>query len=91
MLFFTQKALDVLTWEVYAGEGESSFTHFDDDGTTFAFEQGKYAATRLNCVFKGKKMSLAIETLHNGTPELTSKRTNEYTIFGLPKGVKVVK
>ena len=91
MLFSTQKALDELTWEVYAGEGESSFTHFDDDGTTFAFEEGKYVATRLNCCYKGKKMNLAIETLHNGAPELVAKRVNQYKIFGLPKGVKVIK
>lgn len=89
MLFSTEKPLDELTWEVYAAPGEYSFTHFDDDGATFAFEQGQYVAMRMVCRYQGKKMDLAVETLHNGVPELVDRRKNLITVFGLPRGVAV--
>ncbi len=90
MLFSTEKPLDKIIWQVYADKGESSFIHFDDDGTTFAFEAGKYEATKVTGIFRGRKLRLIVENVHDGAPELVAGREHVFDIHGLPEGTEVV-
>jgi alpha-glucosidase len=39
----TAEVTDTLILHVYAGKEVSSFTHYEDDGTTFQYEQGDFA------------------------------------------------
>jgi alpha-glucosidase len=91
MLFSHQKPLKELTWEIYAAQGTTSFTHYDDDGTTFMYEQGYVATTTVTCRYDGKSMTITEDMKDNGHPELLAGRVNEYSFFGLPDGVPVIR
>ena len=91
MLFSHQKPLNELMWEIYAAQGTNSFTHYDDDGTTFMYEQGYVATTTVTCRYDGKSMTITEDLKDNGHPELLAGRVNEYSFFGLPDGVPVIR
>jgi len=48
MDYVGQKPWDPIVWEVYPG-GNSTFALYEDDGTTYAYEDGEVAVTELAC------------------------------------------
>jgi alpha-glucosidase len=44
----SQETTDLLILHVYTG-GDSSFTFYEDDGATFAYQQGEFAIRELSC------------------------------------------
>ena len=91
MLFSHQRKLNELTWEIYAAEGVNSFTHYDDDGTTFDYQRGLFATTTITCRYDGKTMDITEEINDNGHPELLDGRVNLFKFIGLPEGVRVIR
>lgn len=50
MQYTEQRTTDPLTITCYmAGDGHASYTLYEDDGTTRAYEKGAYALTTINC------------------------------------------
>lgn len=90
MQFSSEKALDELAWEVYVAEGHSAYTQYDDDGVTYAFEQGEYATTTVSCDFDGKTLTLLENVQNNGNPALLNGRVNRFKFFGLPENAQVI-
>ena len=89
MLFSHQKKLNELTWEIYVANGETSFMHYDDDGTTFEYKKGLFATTTITCRYDGEAMNITEKIEDNGHPELLAGRVNLFKFFGLPEGVSV--
>jgi alpha-glucosidase len=54
------KPWDPITLEVYPS-GTSTFTMYRDDGRTFAYRQGSYTVTRIDCNEEPTKVTLAID------------------------------
>ncbi|MGX1900503.1 glycoside hydrolase family 31 protein [Thermolongibacillus altinsuensis] len=52
-----------LTLHVYKlNEGEATYTIYDDDGLTFAYEKGEYVRQHVHAIFKADEIHLQMET-----------------------------
>lgn len=62
MQYADQRPTDPLTFTCYmAGDGLASYTLYEDDGTTFAYEKGAFALTTISCRVDGNLATVEIE------------------------------
>jgi hypothetical protein len=59
MDYVGQKPLDPLTLTIFPS-GRSSFTLYEDDGATYAYESGAYARTEFSCMEKADGIRIEI-------------------------------
>jgi alpha-glucosidase len=56
-----------LTVHIYAKKnGSSSYTLYEDDGCTFAYEEGEYLEKHISCIFEEETISIEIKNGHIG-------------------------
>ncbi len=50
MQYVEERPIDPLTFTCYmATDGETGYTHYEDDGSSFAYQQGAFAQIEVNC------------------------------------------
>jgi len=62
MDYVDQRPVDPLTLDVYPSKEESSYTLYEDDGSTLNYRDGQYSLTTYRCVKKGENILFTIET-----------------------------
>jgi alpha-glucosidase (family GH31 glycosyl hydrolase) len=65
MDFVGQKPLNRLTLAFYPN-GRSTFTLYEDDGETYAYESGAFAGTKFSCVESGEGVQIEIDSSQGG-------------------------
>ncbi len=88
--YIGQHPLDTLMMHVYP-EGESSYTLYEDDGTSYGYEDGKVAATRFGCTRDGRTIKFEVSPAEGGYEGMYKSRTYEMTFHDIakPSSVKV--
>lgn len=64
MAYTAERPLDPLTLDVYPGDG--AFTLYEDDGSTFAYEQGQFCTTTYQVHHDGGQLVLTIGQREGG-------------------------
>jgi alpha-glucosidase len=62
MQYVEQRPIDPLTFTCkMATDGETSYTHYEDDGSSFAYQQGTFAQIEVNCSVTESFVTVEIE------------------------------
>ena len=72
MQYASELPTDTLTIHVYQG-ADGTFTLYEDDGTTYAYERGEYLQIPL--IYDEKKQTLTIGAQQGYYPEAVKERT----------------
>ena len=88
MDFIGEYSLDTLKLEVYPCGG-SSYTLYEDDGVTYAYEDGKIATTRFDCNAGDKTINFTINPREGEYDGVFESRTYEITFHGIRKPARV--
>ncbi len=86
--YIEQKPLNPLTLEVYPC-GESSFTMYEDDGETYAYESGSYSSTKFECLEKKDHIEIVVNPVKGQYPEMVKERAYRVNIFGVTKPAQI--
>ncbi|MHC4191641.1 MAG: glycoside hydrolase family 31 protein [Planctomycetota bacterium] len=79
MEYTKQKPYDPLTLEIYPG-GESSFTLYEDDYETYAYESGEFARTKFRCEEMGDGILLSISAAEGAYDEMVKRRAYQLKV-----------
>ncbi len=67
MQYVDQRPTDPLTFTCYmATDGLASYTHYEDDGSTLAYQNGAFASISVNCRVQDDFVTVAIEEQFDG-------------------------
>lgn len=83
----TKHKHEVLEIHVYKGESETSFTRYEDDGESFAYEQGNYCIQQF--IHNGQQQQLTIEKAKGQRSSQYKKYVAYFHGFGAIKNVLV--
>lgn len=65
MNYIGEKVVDNLTLDIYGGKDKFEYVHYQDDGKSFDYKEGKYNLYKINVENK-EKIYINIELIHNG-------------------------
>ncbi|MEW6354787.1 MAG: TIM-barrel domain-containing protein [Planctomycetota bacterium] len=86
--YIGQKPDDELTVHVYAG-ASGAFTFYEDDGHTFAYENGGFRATQIRQEAKGNSLRVEMSAAKGSYAGALPQRRLEFVIHGLKSADKV--
>ncbi|MDD6254155.1 MAG: glycoside hydrolase family 31 protein [Bacteroidales bacterium] len=89
MQYIGEYPLDTLILKVYP-EGESTYTLYEDDGVTYAYEEGKVARTRFDCARNEKDIVFTVRGREGSYDRVFESRTYELSFNGVCKPSKVM-
>ena len=80
---------DEISIEVYPSEAQSTFTLYEDDGTTLDYQKGEYSTVRLTCHAENGTITLGLDA-HKGKhfASIQHVRFNVHGIEGMPRQVR---
>lgn len=88
MQYIGEYPLDTLVLKVYP-EGESSYTLYEDDGVTYAYEEGKVSRTRFECRKNEKNIVFTVRAREGSYDGVFENRIYEMTFHDVPKPSRV--
>ena len=90
MDYVGQKPLDALSLHVVPGKN-SAFTLYEDDGLTFAWQQGEVARTLITCTTEGPAVTLTIAPREGAYAGMPARRSFEVWLYldTPPQGVEL--
>ncbi len=80
MQYVGEQPVDALSLHVYP-HGESAFTLYEDDGTSYAYEEGKVAETRITCRATSDGVDLAIAPRAGAYDGMPERRTFDVWLY----------
>ena len=91
MQYIGQKPLDTLTVKVYPKEASTtSYIMYEDDGETYAYEDGGIAETRFECKKNGQKVEFSVLPVKGSYKGMYMSRTYKLEIESAQRPSKVM-
>ncbi|MBR2498041.1 MAG: glycoside hydrolase family 31 protein, partial [Parabacteroides sp.] len=91
MQYIGQKPLDTLTVKVYPKEASTtSYSMYEDDGETYAYEDGGIAETRFECKKNGQKVEFSVLPVKGSYKGMYMSRTYKLEIESAQRPSKVM-
>lgn len=90
MQYIGQKPLDTLIVKVFPKEATTSYTMYEDDGETYAYENGGIAETRFECKKSGQKIEFTVQPVKGSYKGMYTSRTYELEIDAAQRPSKVL-
>jgi len=73
---------------VFAG-ADNSFTLYEDDGATTAYQNGQFATTRIEQTFVGQKMTVIVNPAEGDASILPAERQISFAIHGVTENCQI--
>lgn len=87
--FIGEHSLDTIELKIYPHQ-TSSYTLWEDDGITFAYEQGNLSKTKIDCVDTQRNTEITLHPVEGQYEGMPKKRTWEVEIFSGKKPARVL-
>ena len=78
--FIGENALDTIELRIYPCQS-SSYTLWEDDGITFAYEKGDFSKTKIDCADAGQNTEIIFNPIEGQYEGMPKERTWELEIF----------
>jgi alpha-glucosidase len=78
--FIGEHPLDTIELRIYPHQ-TSSYTLWEDDGITFAYEEGKLSKTKIDCRESGKETTITLNAVVGSYDGMPLQRTWELRVF----------
>jgi alpha-glucosidase (family GH31 glycosyl hydrolase) len=87
--FIDEHSLDIIELKIYP-HLTSSYTLWEDDGITFAYEQGNLSKTKIDCVNTQRNTEITLHPIEGQYEGMPERRTWEVEIFSEKKPARVL-
>src|SRR5690606_22679486 len=77
------------TYEIYPAGGYSTFTEYDDDGTTQAYQHGQGVTTRIESTVKGQQAKVVVHPSEGSFEGMVTDKTTAFVVNMTRKPKKV--
>jgi len=77
------------TYEIYPAGGYSTFTEYDDDGTTQAYQHGQGVTTRIESTVKGQQAKVVVHPSEGSFEGMVTDKTTAFVVNITRKPKKV--
>ena len=74
------KITDTITFDIYPSDTVSSFTMYEDDGETMAYQKGIYAKTKISCQQKNNETEITVDATDGSYASMPTKRLYNFQV-----------
>jgi alpha-glucosidase (family GH31 glycosyl hydrolase) len=90
MQYTGEKDIDAISWLIYPGEKQSSFTLYLDDGVSFNYRNGKYALMTLSVIFENNEIKIQWSEIAGEEPERIRDIAYSFELLGVLQAANIL-